>query len=54
MNPLAIGLIALGIVLLLFGVFSLMKNKRTTGWVLSIAGLLAIAAPFLISYFLAR
>lgn len=54
MNPLAIGLIALGIVLLLFGIFSLVKNKRTTGLALSVMGLLAIAAPFLISYFLAR
>lgn len=54
MNPIALGLIILGIVLLLFGVFSLMKNKRTAGWVLSVMGLLAIAAPFLISYFLAR
>ena len=54
MNPLAIGLIALGIVFLLFGVSCLVKNKRTMGWVLSIVGLLAIAAPFLISYFLLR
>lgn len=54
MNPLAIGLIALGMVLLLFGVFSLTKNKRATGLVLSILGLLAIATPFTVSFFLTR
>jgi membrane-bound ClpP family serine protease len=54
MNPLALGLIAVGIVLLFFGLFSLMKNKKTTGLALSIMGLLTIAAPVLISYFIAR
>jgi len=54
MNPIAIGLIMIGIVLLLFGIFSLTKSKRTKGLAFSIAGLLAIAAPFVISYFLAR
>jgi len=54
MNPLALGLIVLGIVLLLFGISSLIKSKRTTGTALSLLGITAIATPFLISYFLAR
>jgi hypothetical protein len=41
MNPLALGLITLGVVLLLFGIFSLL-------------GIIAIATPFVVSYFLAR
>jgi hypothetical protein len=54
MNPIAIGLIAVGILLLLFGVSSLMKNKRTKGLAFSILGLLAIATPFIASYLIAR
>ncbi len=54
MNPIAIGLIALGIALLLVGISSLMKNKTTKGLAFSIAGLLAMATPIVISYFLAR
>jgi hypothetical protein len=54
MNPIALGLIVLGIVLLLYGISSLMKNKRTKGLVFSIAGLLVSATPFVVSYFLAR
>jgi hypothetical protein len=54
MNPLALALIALGIVLLLLGIASLMKNKRTRGWVFSIVGLLAIATPFIATYLIAE
>ena len=54
MNPLALALIALGIVLLLFGIASLMKNKRTRGWAFSILGLLAIAFPFIATYLIAE
>lgn len=54
MNPLAIGLIGIGIVLLLFGIFTLTQNKRTKGLVLSIAGLLFIGVPFVASYLVTR
>jgi len=54
MNPLALGLIVLGIVILLFGIFSLTKSKRTKGLVLSIVGLLLIAFPFVASYLVTR
>jgi hypothetical protein len=54
MNPIALGLIAIGIALLLFGIASLMKNKRTRGWVFSIVGLLAIALPFVATYLVAE
>jgi len=54
MNPIALGLILLGIVLLFLGILSLTKSKRTQGLVLSIAGILAIAFPFVASYLIAR
>lgn len=54
MNPIALGLIAVGIVLLLFGIASLMKNKKPRGWVFSIVGLLAIAVPFVATYLVAE
>ena len=54
MNPIALGLIIMGIVLLLFGISSLTKNKRTKGLVLSVAGLLVITVPFVASYLVTR
>lgn len=54
MNPLALGLIALGIILLLFGIFSFTKSKKINGAIFSVSGIVAIAVPFLISYFLAE
>jgi len=54
MNILALGLMALGAILLLVGIFFLVKNKKIVGMLLSISGLIAIAAPFSISFFLAR
>lgn len=54
MNPLALGLIVLGVAFLLYGIFSFTKSKKTSGTIFSILGIVAIAAPFAISYFLAR
>jgi len=54
MNPIALGLIILGIVLLLLGIRSLTRSKRTQGLVLLIAGLIAIAIPFVASYLVTR
>ena len=54
MNPIALGLIIIGIALLLFGIFSLMKGRKTKGLVCSVAGILAIAFPFVASYLIAR
>jgi len=54
MNPIALGLIGIGVLLLLFGIFSIVKSKKTTGILFSILGLMAIATPFAVSYFLAK
>ena len=53
MNPLALGLLVIGIVLLFFGIRSLTRSKRTQGLILSIAGILVIAFPFVVTYLLA-
>ena len=54
MNPIALVLIIIGIVLLLFGVSSFTKRKRTKGLVLSIVGVFLITFPFVASYLIAR
>ena len=54
MNPLALGLIALGIVLLFIGISNLMKSKRTNGIIFLLMGLLAVAVPVAASYLIAR
>ena len=54
MNPLALGLITLGILLLFLGIFFFTKSKKKTGATFSLLGIIAIATPFVISYFLAR
>jgi len=54
MNPIALVLIIIGIVLLLFGILSLTKSKRTKGLVLIIVGVFLIAFPFVASYLIAR
>jgi hypothetical protein len=53
MNPIALGLMALGIVFLLFGVFSLTKSKKIIGTVFSVLGIVVISTPVIVSYFLA-
>ena len=54
MNPFALGLITLGIILLLFGILFFTESKKTKGAIFSLMGIIAIAAPFIVSYFLAR
>lgn len=53
MNPLALGLMALGTALLLAGICSFMKDRKVLGAMLAVLGSAAIAAPFVISCFLA-
>lgn len=54
MNPLALGLMALGITLLLVGIYSFMKDKKMIGAILAVLGIAAIATPFVASYLIAR
>ena len=48
-NPIATVNVALGIVLILVGLFLLVKRKKATGVVLSVTGLCIAAGPFLIT-----
>jgi predicted metal-binding membrane protein len=50
-NPLALGIMALGIILLLCGLVLIAKRK-TAGILLSAVGLGALATPWLISLYL--
>ncbi len=51
-NPLALGMVALGILLLLCGLVLIAKRLKTAGIVISVLGLSALATPWLISLYL--
>jgi hypothetical protein len=53
-NLVALMMIALGVILFLFGVFLLVKHKKMAGWVFSMLGLGLSAVPFLVSYYLTK
>ena len=52
-NPIAVLVIGIGVALILTGLFLLIKRRRLSGIVISVLGLGAVAAPFLVSLFLA-
>ena len=54
MNPIALVVMALGVLLLLFGLFLAVKRMKIAGIVISLLGLGVGAVPFLTSYYLAR
>jgi len=54
MNPFALGMIALGAVLLLLGWRFAAKRRKATGMVLSLLGLAAAATPFVTTFLLFR
>lgn len=53
-NPIALVMMALGVLLLLFGIFLLVRRRTIAGLVISLLGLGAVAVPFLTSFYLAR
>lgn len=54
MNPIAIVLMLAGLYLLVRGLSLYRTNKKTTGTMFSILGLVAILFPFAVSFFLGR
>jgi hypothetical protein len=54
MNPIAVAMIVLGVVLLLFGLFLVLRRRKATGIAISLLGVGAAAVPFLVSFHLAR
>ena len=54
MNPTAIGMVALGALLLVLGLLLVAKHRKATGIAVSLLGLGIAAAPFVITFFLLR
>jgi hypothetical protein len=54
MNIIAVAMIVLGVVLLLFGLFFMLRNRRATGIAIMLLGVGVAAFPFLVSFYLAR
>ena len=53
-NPIALAMMALGVLLLLFGIFLVVKRRKIAGIVISLLGLGVAAVPWLVSFFLAQ
>jgi len=53
-NPIALVMMALGVLMLLFGIFLVVKRRKIAGLVISLLGLGVAAVPWLVSFFLAR
>ena len=53
-NPIALVMMALGVLLLLFGLFLVVKRIKIAGIVISLLGLGMAAVPWLVSFFLAQ
>ena len=54
MNPIALGMVALGALLLGLGLLLVAKHRKATGIAISLLGLGTAAAPFVITFFLFR
>lgn len=52
MNPIALGMVAFGILLLVFGWLMLTKQRKAIGFTLSLLGLGIAVAPFVITFLL--
>ena len=52
MNPIALGMIVIGILILVIGLLMFAKQKKTAGIVISFVGLGTAAAPLIITLFL--
>ena len=53
-NPIALIIIAIGIMLMVSGIFLTVKGMKTAGLLMALVGLGLTAFPFLISYILAE
>jgi hypothetical protein len=54
MNPVALGMVILGALLLGVGLLLMAKRRKATGIAISLIGLVTAAAPFFITSFLTR
>ena len=53
-NPIAVVMMALGLLLLLFGIFLVVKRRKIAGIVISLLGLGVAAVPWFVSLYLAQ
>ncbi len=53
-NPIAVIVMTLGVLLLLFGIFLMVKRMKMAGIVISLLGLGVAAVPWLVSFYLAQ
>ena len=54
MNPIALGMVALGALLLVLGLLLAARRRKAAGIAISLLGLGIAAAPFVITFFLFR
>jgi LPXTG-motif cell wall-anchored protein len=54
MNPVALGMVAIGALLLALGLLLVTKRRKATGIAISLLGLGTAVAPFAITFFLFR
>jgi len=54
MNPIAIGMFALGILLFVVGLFLVARRRKATGIAISLLGLATLITPFIITFLLFR
>jgi hypothetical protein len=54
MNPIALGMVVLGILLFVLGMLLVAKRRRTIGIAISLLGIGTLAAPLIITFFLFR
>jgi uncharacterized integral membrane protein len=54
MNPIALGMVVIGALLLVLGFLLAAKRRKTAGIAVSLLGLGTAAAPFIITFLLSR
>ena len=54
MNPIALAMVALGIVLFVLGLLLVARSRKATGIAIALLGFGTAAAPFVITFFLFR
>lgn len=54
MNPIAVGVVAFGILLLVFGLLMVAKHRKAIGFTLSFLGMGTVVVPFVITFLVLR
>jgi hypothetical protein len=54
MNPIAIGTILLGLLLLAMGWMLINRGRKTAGWAIAVLGVCLLLIPFIVTHTLSR